>query len=444
MLNNVLKNRYQILEKIGGGGMAIVYKAKDTLLNRNVAIKVLKSSLTENIDFIKRFNNEAKSIASLSHVNVIPVYDIGEEKGTYYIVMEYVDGLTLDKFIHEKGKLDVDESINFALQICSAMKHAHYNGVIHRDIKPENVLLADNNVAKVVDFGISKTSTTTTMTQSGIVMGSVQYISPEQAKGESSDQRSDIYSFGITFYEMLTGILPFNADNAYAIALKHIQDEAIPPKEINKNIPDEINNIIMKSIEKNPVFRYQNTSEIIIDLKEFQINSYDNKTSKNSISKTRQKEDSVNKNKSDIKSIFKNTNYIIFLLILGIGFVGLLFYKTYITLNEPKSQSSEVNQTYETYIMKDFEGMDIEKVKETLEEDEWEENYILIEEVYDDTIPKNQIISQNIEKEQSVKLNYDTIKLIVSSGPNSDSLNNTTKNYQILYTLEFDSNIQIE
>lgn len=406
MLNNVLKNRYQIIAKIGGGGMAIVYKAKDTLLNRNVAIKVLKSSLTENDAFIKRFNNEAQSIASLSHVNVIPVYDIGEEKGTYYIVMEFVKGLTLDEYIRQKTKLNINESLNLSLQVCSAIKHAHLNGVIHRDIKPENVLLTENNIAKVVDFGISKTSTSTSMTQSGIVMGSVQYISPEQAKGEQSDERSDIYSFGISLYEMLTGVLPFNADNAYAIALKHIQDDPIPPKEINPNIPDQLNNIIMKLIKKNPLERYQDIKDLIEDLKSFK-NFY--KLSENKF-KTTSKPYSKSPKPSSIK-----INFVIFLLSLGIIFVSILFIKAYKN-NTNESQYTESETVL--YKMKDFVGMDINKAKEVLiNQDKWKENYIIIKKEYSDDIPKNQILLQNINTNEDIKLNVDYIEFTISNGP---------------------------
>ncbi|WP_306483834.1 Stk1 family PASTA domain-containing Ser/Thr kinase [Anaerococcus sp.] len=266
----ILDNRYEIIEQIGVGGMAKVYKAKDRLLDRFVAIKVLKEQYAEDEEFLKKFNNEAQSAAKLNHVNIVNVYDIGEDllegKKIYYIVMEYVEGQTLKDLIDEEGKLSNHDIIDYSVQIAQALKSAHASGIIHRDIKPQNILIDKFGLAKVTDFGIARVSSNATITYTSSILGTVHYISPEQAKGKIVDEKSDLYSLGAVMYEMATGRVPFDADNSVGIAVMHIQDKARPAKELNSDLSDHLNFIIMKLLEKEPGNRFLNATELIDSL----------------------------------------------------------------------------------------------------------------------------------------------------------------------------------
>ncbi|SNR90739.1 serine/threonine protein kinase [Anaerovirgula multivorans] len=266
MIGKILGNRYEIVEKIGGGGMALVYKAKCNLLNRYVAVKILRSEFTSDKDIIDKFRRESQAAASLSHPNIVNIYDVGEEEDIYYIVMEYVKGQTLKQLIQEKDKLSLQEIINFTKQIAMALQHAHYNHVIHRDIKPHNILIAEDNRAKVTDFGIALAATTSTITNMGSVIGSVHYFSPEQARGGYIDEKSDLYSLGIVMYEMATGKVPFEGESPISVALKHIQQEPVIPSEVYPEIAPGLEEIILKLIEKDQASRYQNTQSLIEDL----------------------------------------------------------------------------------------------------------------------------------------------------------------------------------
>ncbi|HPW41509.1 MAG TPA: Stk1 family PASTA domain-containing Ser/Thr kinase, partial [Bacillota bacterium] len=268
MIGRVLGDRYEILEKVGGGGMALVYKAKCRLLNRYVAIKVLRPEFTEDEEFVKKFRREAQSAASLSHPNIVGIYDVGTENNSYYIVMEYIKGQTLKELIKSKGTLGVEYSTNIAIQICYALEQAHKNNIVHRDIKSHNILIREDNSVKVTDFGIARAVSSSTITNTGNVIGSVHYFSPEQARGGYVDEKSDIYSLGVVMYEMLTGRLPFEGDSPIAVALKHIQEEPEPPSGINSRIPKAIEAIIMKCMEKEVSKRYNSASEIINDLRQ--------------------------------------------------------------------------------------------------------------------------------------------------------------------------------
>ena len=263
----LLGNRYEIIEQIGAGGMSIVYKAKCHLLNRFVAIKILKDEFTTDEEFIKRFNIEAQAAASLSHPNIVSIYDVGHEDNLYYIVMELVQGKTLKKVITEEGALSWKWSINVAIQIASALETAHKNNIIHRDIKPHNIIITEDGVAKVTDFGIAKAVSNSTITAFGTTIGSVHYFSPEHAKGGITDAKSDIYSLGVVMYEMLTGKVPFDADTPVSVALKQMQEEPIPPKELNSLIPTALNNIVLKAMQKDKNLRYQSATEMLKDLK---------------------------------------------------------------------------------------------------------------------------------------------------------------------------------
>ncbi|MEG2310570.1 MAG: Stk1 family PASTA domain-containing Ser/Thr kinase [Clostridia bacterium] len=268
IIGKVLASRYEILEKIGEGGMATVYKARCNLLNRYVAIKVLREEYASDETFVKRFRTEAQSAASLTHPNIVSVYDVGEEDGINYIVMELLETKTLKDYIEEKGSLPNELTLKIAAQIASALEAAHKAHIIHRDIKPHNIVLNKNMVAKVTDFGIAKITNTpsATITSFGSTMGSVHYFSPEHAKGGYTDERSDIYSLGVVMYEMATAKLPFDATSPVSVALKHIQEQPIEPIVRNPNVSVSLNQIILKAMEKNTINRYQNATEILRDI----------------------------------------------------------------------------------------------------------------------------------------------------------------------------------
>ena len=266
MLNpgTMLSGRYEIIEMVGSGGMSEVYKAKCHVLNRFVAIKVLKPEFSSDVNFVTKFRIEAQSAAGLSHPNIVNVYDVGEDNGVYYIVMELVEGITLKEYIQKHGRIEPKEAIDFAIQIAQGVQAAHEHHTIHRDIKPQNIILANNGTLKVTDFGIAKAASSSTTTTNA--MGSVHYISPEQARGGFSDERSDIYSLGITLYEMLTGHVPFEGENNVAIALMHIQSEMVSPREYYPDIPTSLEKIIRKCTQKKPERRYLTANALIADL----------------------------------------------------------------------------------------------------------------------------------------------------------------------------------
>ena len=266
LLGKMLGNRYLVIEKIGEGGMALVYKAKDQLLNRYVAIKILRPEYTNDEDFVNKFKRESVAAASLSHPNIVGIYDVGEQDGIYYIVMEYVKGLTLKQYIRNNTKLNYKETLKITMQIAEALEHAHKNGVIHRDIKSQNILITDDKIAKVTDFGIARAASSSTMTNTERIMGSVHYFSPEQARGGYTDHRTDIYSLGVVMYEMLTGRLPYDAESPVSVALKHIQDSIIEPSCVCPEIPKAVNDIVVKTMEKDMAKRYQNAGALIKDL----------------------------------------------------------------------------------------------------------------------------------------------------------------------------------
>ena len=245
----IIGNRYEMIEKIGNGGMATVYKAKDLTLKRNVAIKVLKDEFTTDNEFIRRFNIEAQSAASLTHPNIVSIYDVGSEGNIYYIVMELIQGKTLKQIIDEDGVLPWKWSLNIAIQIASALETAHKNNIIHRDIKPHNIIITEDGIAKVTDFGIAKAVSNSTITAFGTTIGSVHYFSPEHARGGFTDAKSDLYSLGIVMYEMLTGRVPFDADTPVSIALKHMQEKPVEPIKLNPSIPFAVNKKQCKRIQ---------------------------------------------------------------------------------------------------------------------------------------------------------------------------------------------------
>lgn len=266
MIGTVLGGRYTILEEVGKGGMAHVYKAQCNVLNRIVAVKVLRNDLEGGDEFIRRFNAEAQSAACLTHPNIVSIYDVGEEDGMYYIVMEYIEGVTLKEYIKTKGTLSSVESAEIASQICAALSIAHEKNIIHRDIKPHNIMVTNDNLIKVTDFGIARASNNATMQVGDSILGSVHYISPEQARGGYVDGRSDIYSLGIVLYEMLTGKVPFESESPIAIAMKHLEEIPVSPKTLSPDISSELQDVVLKAMSKETRKRYQSVGAMKSDL----------------------------------------------------------------------------------------------------------------------------------------------------------------------------------
>ena len=270
-IGKMLDNRYEILERIGTGGMAIVYKAKCHRLNRLVAIKILKSDLAQNEEFRRRFNAESQAVAQLSHPNIVSVYDVSRGGDMEYIVMELIDGITLKQYMEKRGQLNWREALHFITQIMKALSHAHSRGIIHRDIKPQNIMVLRDGSVKVADFGIAcLANSANTLTQEAL--GSVHYMSPEQARGDRTDARSDIYSAGVVLYEMLTGRLPFEGDNAVSVAIQHLSSVPLSPREINPDVPEALELICMKAMASDLEKRYASADEMLADLEEFRKN----------------------------------------------------------------------------------------------------------------------------------------------------------------------------
>jgi eukaryotic-like serine/threonine-protein kinase len=425
MEGQILGNRYELIEKIGGGGMALVYKAKCRLLNRYVAVKILRSEFTNDEEFVKRFRIEAQSAASLSHPNIVSIYDVGHDGSVHYIIMEYIDGITLKEYISQKGALGWKEAVNISIQISSAIETAHRNHIIHRDIKPHNILITRDGIAKVTDFGIARAVSSSTITMVGSTIGSVHYFSPEQARGGFIDEKSDLYSLGIALFEMVTGRVPFDGESPVAIALKHIQDEITEPAALDASIPKGVNDIIVKAVKKEPGKRYQTASEFLGDLykvlkepqggfvtesnlessptRRVQIISEENLVRKDEYRIKEMEEDTVKTAKKKDKVTYwlaGLTSLVIMAIFVVIG------YKIVIP-NLPDSKAS--------FEMKDYVGQSIDTVKEDLRQLGIEK--INIKEEVSDTVEKGIIISQKPDKTLTInpKGEYD-IEFVVSKG----------------------------
>jgi len=423
LIGKILGGRYELIEKIGAGGMAIVYKARCNLLNRYVAVKILRPELVEDENFVKRFKRESQAAASLSHHNIVNVYDVGQEDGIYYIVMEYVCGKTLKDYVREKGKLDSREAIKIALQIGAALEHAHKNGIVHRDIKPQNILIGDDFTVKVADFGIARAVTSTTITLAGSnVVGSVHYFSPEQARGGHTDAKSDIYSLGIVLYEMVTGTLPFEGDTAVSVAIKHIQEKVKPPGEINPEIYKSLQDIIQKAIEKQPERRYQSAGQMIEDLKraleepngDFVVFNYDSDAPTQMIKPIKDEEAETSSNP-------KGSNKKPWVKMLLIGIPSILIMILAFFIGARIFENNFVSQEIE---IPDIEKMYFDDAKKLLEDNNL---YISVEgRIHNDEIEKNYIISQHPEKGTMVKPEY-TVRVVLSLGPETVLVPNVEK-----------------
>lgn len=415
----LLGNRYEILEKVGNGGMATVYKAKCHVLNRYVAVKILKDEFTTDEEFIKRFNTEAQSVASLTHPNIVSVYDVGHEGDLYYIVMELIQGKTLKDIIISDGTLNWKWSINIAIQIASALETAHRNNIIHRDIKPHNIIITEDGIAKVTDFGIAKSVSNSTITAFGTTLGSVHYFSPEHARGGFTDAKSDLYSLGVVLYEMVTGKVPFDADTPVSVALKHMQETPKEPIKLNPGIPLAVNKIIMKAMRKDPNHRYQTATEMLKDLtlalknpdgefvnltnvdEDFPTQVIPTIENKNIEEKIKEQDKKKGKKK---KSFFKEHTILAVLLILILLFV-LSLGGTSLFFNLTRNKDVQIPNLV---------GCTLEEAKKIL--DEAKLTYTT-EEKYDVEIEKDKIISQKPEYKADFKIKEKSkIELVVSLG----------------------------
>ena len=418
----LLGNRYEMIEKVGNGGMATVYKAMDKILKRNVAVKILRDEFTTDEEFIKRFEVEAQSAARLTHPNIVSIYDVGVEGNLYFIVMELIQGKTLKEIIiEEKGPLPWKWSVNVAIQIASALEMAHRNNIVHRDIKPHNIIITEDGIAKVTDFGIAKAVSNSTITAFGKTIGSVHYFSPEHAKGGYTDAKSDLYSLGVVMYEMVTGRVPFDADTPVSVALKHMQEEPQEPIELNPNIPVSINKIIMKALQKDPTLRYQSATEMLADLRkalknpeedfveelEYDATAKTQKINTNMYDKvdedrTKKQGKKENKLKEFILGHKKLSIFIgvILLFVLSLG-------GTLLTLNI--TNPPEVEMPNVVGLSKDEAKQEIENAKLKFE---------IEKEEYNKDVPEGFVISQNplyMEKYNKVKQGS-TVSVVISKG----------------------------
>lgn len=415
----VLGNRYEIIEKIGNGGMATVYKATDLVLKRYVAVKILRDEFTTDEEFIKRFETEAQSAARLTHPNIVSIYDVGVDEGIYYIVMELIQGKTLKEIvIEERGPLPWKWSVNVAIQIAAALEMAHKNNIIHRDIKPHNIIITEDGIAKVTDFGIAKAVSNSTITAFGTTIGSVHYFSPEHARGGYTDAKSDLYSLGVVMYEMVTGRVPFDADTPVSVALKHMQEEAVPPIEINPNLPEAVDKIIMKALKKDPMLRYQTATEMLQDLKlalknptgdfvdelEYDPTAKTQKISTDMYDKVPNSRNGKKDNKF-ITFIKKHKKLSIFFGVIILFF--LAFGGTMLTLNLPNPKEVE---------LPNIVGLTKEEAKQKVEDVKLK--FEVSSEEYNTEIEEGHVISQNptyTENYNNVKQGS-TVKVVISKG----------------------------
>ncbi|MCI6272803.1 MAG: Stk1 family PASTA domain-containing Ser/Thr kinase [Erysipelotrichaceae bacterium] len=413
MSNNMISDRYKVVKHIGQGGMADVFVGIDTILNREVAIKLLRGELSNDPVSVLRFKREAHASTSLSHPNIVDIYDIGEYKGHHFIVMEYIKGNTLKQLISKRGALCKEEAVDIMKQLVSATIEAHKRGIIHRDIKPQNVLIKNDGTIKMVDFGIALAQDALQLTQSDSIMGSVHYLAPELAKGEQASKQSDIYALGIVFFELLTGDVPFKADQAIQVALMHMRNDVPDVKTIDPSLPQSIENIIIRATAKNKGFRYQNAEDMLNDLKTClsidRVNEKKNVFSfplenENTINENDVKKPSIRKAKKKKKSF--DFTWLIVSLVTIFLFAGIYFLLTL---------SGIINFKKEVIVVPDILGLDVTSAKVALENAslELDSNNIVYE--LTESTPKGKIVS--VEPSISSEVDKGTlVKIKVSSG----------------------------
>ncbi len=397
----VLDNRYKIEKVIGIGGMAVVFKADDMLMRRSVAVKILKDDVAKDEQSVKRFINESKAVSMLSHPNIVNIYDVSMKNAEKYIVMEYIEGITLKNYMTRKGALSLREIIGYTEQILRALEHAHAKGIVHRDIKPQNIMLLKNGIVKVTDFGIAKLPNAETVTMTDKAIGTVYYISPEQASGNAIDARSDIYSLGVLMYEMATGKLPFTADTPVSVALMHVSESATAPREINENIPKGLEQIITRAMEKSLDMRYQNVSQLMRQLM---------KLKENPSAQFKMPKKPSEKKKLTSKAMFPIILGVVlpFLIVAGITAAIII-----------SSVFASPDDTTETITVRDFVGQSFTEEMERFFADS-EYYKLTLNRVYSDEIEAGKIISQSPEAGETRKVNkgkkFCEITLTVSQG----------------------------
>ncbi|MBQ7826768.1 MAG: protein kinase [Clostridia bacterium] len=398
----VLDNRYRIEKVIGIGGMAVVFKADDLLMRRSVAVKILKDDVAKDEQSVKRFINESKAVSMLNHPNIVNIYDVSMRGAEKYIVMEYIEGITLKNYMTKKGALSLREIIGYTEQILRALEHAHAKGIVHRDIKPQNIMLLKNGIVKVTDFGIAKLPNADTVTMTDKAIGTVYYISPEQASGNAIDARSDIYSLGVLMYEMATGKLPFTADTPVSVALMHVNEEATAPREVNESIPKGLEQIITRAMEKSPEMRYQNVTVLQRQLMKLKENP--------NVQFKSPKKPSDQKKKITSKTMLPIILGVVlpFLIVAGISAALVI-----------SSIFASPDDTTETITVRDFVGQSFtEEMERFFNSSEYYK--LTLNRVYDDEVPAGKIISQSPEAGETRKVNkgkkFCEITLTVSQG----------------------------
>ncbi len=421
MIGKILGGRYEIIEQIGGGGMALVYKAKCKLLDRFVAIKVLKDEFVNDEEFVRKFRRESQAAASLSHPNIVNIYDVGVENDgnnqIYYIVMEYIKGRTLKELIKEKGKLSLENALDYSYQISEALQQAHKNHIVHRDIKPHNIMITDDNRVKVTDFGIARAATSSTVTTTSNVLGSVHYFSPEQARGGYTDEKSDIYSLGIVMYEMVTGKLPYQGESPITVALKHVQEDIKPPREWNKNIPIGFENIILKCVQKRQADRYSNITELIKDLRKVKenINDFSFEDADNYDSHTKvipvvdiEDDKNMNNNKKKQKNKKDSSGKVVLLGILLAFLLATSVFLGYFKLKD-------LFVSGEPVIVPNLVGRQEDEARKEIEDLGLE--FKVIARVKNSEFGAGQVVSQSEDPDSKVKPGY-PIEVTISEGDN--------------------------
>lgn len=409
MIGKLLGNRYEILEQLGGGGMSIVYKGRDTFLNRLVTIKVLRPEFTCDEDFVKRFRREAQAIASLSHPNIVSIYDVGREDEVDYLVMEYVEGDNLKNLIRGQGALPPERAVEITRQVSEALQHAHENNIVHRDVKPQNILITRGGRAKLTDFGIARGATTATLTQTDTIVGSVHYLSPEQARGETAGPRSDIYSLGIVLYEMVTGELPFQGETPIGVALKHIQEEPPRPSSLNPGVSPGLEKVIARALAKIPADRYRTARDMATELEVVSgaIPGENNRIvpvdefATRVIPTVKPTEESIQPVARERETRKRRPGWFwAVMIILGLLVAGAAAFQFYINVPEIKMPAVEGKTREEAQDILKWQG--IKSIQVSLNPHP--------------TVPQGRVISQDPPPETSIKVKR-TVTLSVSQGP---------------------------
>lgn len=425
-IGKTLDGRYQIIRKVGIGGMAVVFEAYDPIMKRNVAVKMLKEEFSHEEQSVKRFINESKAVAMLSHPNIVNIFDVSVKEDEKFIVMEMVDGISLKSYLKQVKKIPLTEALYYTEQILKGLEHAHSKGIIHRDIKPQNIMLLKNGQIKVADFGIAKLPDTKTLTETDKAIGTVYYVSPEQASGKTIDRRSDIYSLGVVIYEMVTGVLPFDGDSPLSIALKQVNETPTPPSEVFPEINETLEKIILRALEKNPADRFQNASEMLYHISMLRSNpDYIIKKEKKKTEKKKKSAEKIAKDKKSNRAMLP----IVLGVIFGVAIVGVSSLAYVLTNN--------LGDNVKTIEVENFEGR--EYTPELIEEMKNKDYRVKIEYAFSKTVEEGHVISQDPEYGEQRRIISGSqpceITLTVSGGEETIRLPDfTAMDYRIIQT----------